>query len=182
MRPYTIATLLEAQNPHDVNGERTGQPPRQGASIVQREIVAAGEHGHAGARRDGTLDHGVSKRSARVTAHSQIVVVQADRFERLLDEGDAAVQSRPCCDQRRVQTGCRWRDRGVHGNRGGRRVVEDEQYVREQPMTRCEVNDAAAPEPAPNAPRHLPAFVELLPWQAAGVTDRTREPIEESVA
>jgi translation initiation factor 1 len=49
-------------------------------------------------------------------------------------------------------------------------------------MPARDVDDAAAPEPAPDATRRLPRLVELLARQTAGRTHRTPEPIEEAVA
>jgi hypothetical protein len=54
--------------------------------------------------------------------------------------------------------------------------------VREQAVSRAEIDDAAAAEEAPHASRHLPRFVQLFARQAAGFTHRARESIEERVA
>jgi hypothetical protein len=44
------------------------------------------------------------------------------------------------------------------------------------------VDDAAAAEEAPNAPRHLPRFVELLAGQAACMADGASQPLEQRAA
>ena len=51
--------------------------------------------------------------------------------------------------------------------------------MRQQTMSGGKIDDAPAPKEAAHATRRLPCFVQLLAWQATGVTYGAREAIEQ---
>ena len=53
--------------------------------------------------------------------------------------------------------------------------------MRQQAVAAGDVDDAPAAAVPPHSPRHLPRFVQLFSWQAAGTADRARQSIEERV-
>jgi hypothetical protein len=53
--------------------------------------------------------------------------------------------------------------------------------VREQAVAGREIDDPAAPEHAPDAPRHLPRLVELLARQASGLARGPCNPVEQRI-
>ncbi|MGC4080895.1 MAG: hypothetical protein QM736_01935 [Vicinamibacterales bacterium] len=75
----------------------------------------------------------------------------------------------------------RWRH-GAFDNECVRRgIVEQEQYLREEPVATREIDDTSTSESSPDATRDFPGFVQLLAREAPGVAHRAREPIEQRV-
>ena len=54
--------------------------------------------------------------------------------------------------------------------------------MRQQAMSRSQIDDATTSQPAADATRHFPGFVELLARQTARLAHRTRKTVEERVA
>ena len=54
--------------------------------------------------------------------------------------------------------------------------------MRQKTVPCGQIDDAAAPEPAADPPRHLPGFVELFPRQAARMTRDARHTVEQTIA
>ena len=71
------------------------------------------------------------------------------------------------------------RDRTSTAMAGRRRVVQQDQQVREQPVTAREVDDPPSTEPATHATRYLPRLEQLLARQAVGAQRRARRLMEE---
>ena len=178
VRPYTVPSLLEPHRAHDVNGKRAVHPSGERSGIIERQVVTARKHGQPRPRSRRALEHEIRERSARMTGHDQVLLAQRDRFERTCLEVHASLQPRPRAGERLVQAAARWRQRRIHRQRLRRRVVENQEDLREQAMAGGEIDDAAPAKHAPDATRHLPRFVELLTGQAAGMTHRASEAIE----
>ena len=174
--------LLEPHRPHHVDGKRAVNPACQRSSVVRRQIVAAGKHRHAGPYRGRAVEYEIGQRSAGVRGDDEVILEEVDRLDRAFLEQQPAIQPRPRVDERLVKRAARLGKRRVDNECLRRRVVENHQDMREQPMSGGQIDDAAAAENATNAPRHLPRLVQLLARQAAGMTHRVREPVEERVA
>ena len=54
--------------------------------------------------------------------------------------------------------------------------------MRQQAMSRSQIDEATTSQPASDTPRHFPGLVELLARQAARLAHRTRKTVEEGVA
>ena len=174
--------LLEPHCPHDVYGKRAVDPACQRSSVVRRQIVAAGKHRHAGPYGGRALEHEIGQRSAGVRGGDEVILEEVDRLDRAFLEQQPAIQTRPRVDERLVKRAARLRKRCVDNECLRGRVVENHQDMGEQAMSGGQIDDAAAAEDATNAPRHLPRLVQLLARQAAGMTHRVREPVEERFA
>lgn len=159
--------------------QRAIHPSGQWSGIIDAQIVATGQHGHAspGGRR--ALEHEIRERSARMCGYDEVVTEDRHAVERPFLEDDPSIQSRPYRHERVVELAAGRRRRRVYDERVWRGVVEDQQDVREEPMSSRQIDDAPASKEAAHPPRHLPCLVQLLARQAARVADGARQAIEE---
>ena len=78
-----------------------------------------------------------------------------------------------------MQRGGRRRNHGVDCHGAWRRVVKDQHQLREQPVTRGEIDDAAAAKQPPHTTRGLPCFIQLLSRKTPGMAGGAADAIEE---
>lgn len=64
----------------------------------------------------------------------------------------------------------------------GRRVVEHEHDVREQPVPATKIDDTTATEQPSRSPCDLPGLIQLLPRQATGDADGTANAVKQRCA
>ena len=154
------------------------QPSRPPASHAA-DVVAARQHGDAGARADGAFDDEIGQAAAGVARHHHILLVQRHAVQRSGEELDAPCEARPALDERLVQRRARRRQRACRPHRARRRVVEDQHDLREQAVSGGQVDDASAAEEPPRPACDLPGFVELFARQAARGADGAADAIEQ---
>ena len=106
--------------------------------------MAAWQDRHASARLHGAVEHAIGERSARVTRHDDVAAADVRVVERTLAKRHATGEARPRANERAVNLRARRRERRVHDERFGRRVVEQKHRLREQSMTRAKIHHAPA--------------------------------------
>ena len=82
LRPDAIALLPQAHGPHDVDGHRTVDPPRQSPGIAGREVVTARQHRDPRPRGHGPMQHPVGEAPTRVTRHHDVGVDNLSLLQR----------------------------------------------------------------------------------------------------
>lgn len=179
LRADPVASVLEANGAHHVDGQRTVDPSSQRTSVIDRQIVAARKYRDAGAGGCGAIEDEIGQRSARMRRDDEIVLGQRHRLQRRLHEDDASGQSRPDMDQDLVQLLARRRLLRIDAERLRRRVVQDQENVGEQTVAGSNVDDASAAKHAADAPCHFPRLVQFLAWQTSCVTDGPRQAVEQ---
>lgn len=102
-------------------------------------------------------------------------------IHRTCNERDSSGQPWPMVDERLVQRGRRRGHHGVDRQSARRRVVEDQHQLRKQPVTRGEIDDAAATKQPTHPARGLPCFIQLFAWKTSGMAGGTADAIEECV-
>ena len=117
-----------------------------------------------------------------MSRHDEVIFRQRDRLEWALLEHEPPIQPRPRVNEHLVKGAARLRQPRVDDERLRRRVVENHQGMSEETVSGGEIDDAAAAEEAPDPPRRLPRFVQLLAGQAAGMTHGACDAIEQRVA
>ena len=105
-----------------------------------------------------------------------------DAIHRTCDERDSSGQPWPTFDKRLVQRRGRGRHHGVDRQRARRRVIEDQHQLREQPVTRGEIDDPAAAKQPAHTARGLPCFIQLLARKTPGMAGGPADAIEERFA
>src|SRR5262249_40356300 len=98
---------------------------------------------------------------------------------RTCNEREASGQLWPTFDKRLVQRRGRGRHHSVDRHRARRRVVEDQHQLREQPVTRGEIDDAAAAKQPAHTARGLPCLIQLLAWKTPRMAGGAADAIEE---
>ena len=179
LRPHVVALRARAaaRAPRRWPAPRSIQPSSRAGAARRRGSTAARRRGRRHGR-PASSTRSVST-AARVTRHDQIAGVERDRSRdrRPRTRPDRAAAATP---RRATRAACgRRRQRRVHDEGRRRRVVEQQQHLREQAVAAGQVDDAAAAEAPPHAPRHLPRFEEFLPRQTAGLAHRAAEHREE---
>jgi hypothetical protein len=181
LRSDTIAALLEPHGAHDIHRQRAIHPPGQWASVIDVQIVATGQHCDPRPCGGASFEHAICECAAGMSGDDDVVAEERHRVERLFPEDDPPIESRPYRHERIVKLATGGRQRRVNDERVGRRVIENQQDVREEPMSGSEIDDAAATEDPAHAPRHLPRLVQFFARQATGVAHGARQTIEERV-
>src|SRR5690242_16088393 len=87
---------------------------------------------------------------------------------------DPGVQSRPRSRRPGAKPATRCGKSFVDDHRARRRVVEQQHDLSKQTVPASKVEHTPAAKEPPYATSHLPRFVQLFTWQAAGKADRTR--------
>lgn len=180
--PDAIALPLETHGAEDIDRHRRFHPARQLPGIAAREIVTARQNGYAGARRRRAFENAIRERAARVARDDDVGGLDLDVVEHARDNADAPGQARPGLDERLVHFLAGGRQSFVDDERLGRRVVQDEHDLREQPMPCSEIDDPAAAKQSPHPSRDFPRLVQLLAWKTSRMADSAAESIEERVA
>ena len=67
----------------------------------------------------------------------------------------------------------------VNDDGGWRRVIEEQQRVRQQPVAAGDIDHPAATHMTSDPLCHLPGFVQFLARQAANLADRTRQAVKQ---
>jgi len=176
---HGIAMEAQTGRAFDVDGEDGIEPSFEPARIAAPHILAARKYGHARRSHRRALDHLVGERPARVHGDDEIARLHVDLVDGLFRELHAPLEPRPgarhgLCDFCRAD-----RNSHIGRDRARRRIIQQEQEVREQPVTACEIHDPAATKTTPNASRHLPCLEELFSRQAFGLADRASHGMKE---
>ncbi len=105
--PDLISLLPQTHGPHDINRQRTVEPAVELASIADGQIVTAGQHGDARARRQRPLEHDVGQPAACMARDDDVGAGDLDVriVHSARDELDAAGEPRPRLHQHVVQLG-----------------------------------------------------------------------------
>ena len=100
-------------------------------------------------------------------------------IHRVCHERDPSGQPWPTVDERLVHRGGRRRYHGVDCHGAWRRVIKDQHQLREQPVTRGEIDDAAAAKEPTHTTRSLPCFIQLLARKTPGMAGGAADAIEK---
>jgi hypothetical protein len=114
-----------------------------------------------------------------MNGHDNVSRQNLDAIHRTCNEREPAGQPWPTFNERLVQRGGRRWHRGVDRQRARRRVIEDQHQLREEAVTRGEIDDAAAAKEPAYTARGLPCFIQLFAWKAPGMADGAADAIEE---
>jgi hypothetical protein len=182
LSPHTVPAALERHHTADVDSQRLVNPAGQPFDSGTRQDMTARQHGNAGPDPDGTIQHRVGQASACVARYDHVFFSERDRSQVRLDELHTTLKRRPGRRQRSVQGRMRSRQGTVHNDGVGRRPIEEQQHVRQQPVTACDVDHASTPEPAPDTSRNFPRLVQFLSRQTTRRADDTANPIEQPLA
>jgi hypothetical protein len=177
--PDPIPVPLQSHDPEDVDCHRRIQPPREFSRIARREIVTAGQNGHAGVRPCRATEDPIGHRATRVARYDDVARDDLDGFEVARDKADASGQSRPGPNQHLVQLPARRWKAFVDDERPGRCVVEDQHDLREQSVPGAEIEHPAPAKQSAHPPGDFPGFVQFLARKASRTADGAANPIEQ---
>jgi len=125
------------------------------------------------------LEHDIRQPTTCMNGHDNVSRQNLDAIHRTCNEREPAGQPWPTFNERLVQRGGRRWHRGVDRQRARRRVIEDQHQLREEAVTRGEIDDAAAAKEPAYTARGLPCFIQLFAWKAPGMADGAADAIEE---
>jgi hypothetical protein len=114
-----------------------------------------------------------------MNGYDNVSLQNLNDIHRTCHEREPSGQPWPTFDERLVQRGGRWWHHGVDRQRTRRRVIEDQHQLREEPVTRGEIDDAAAAKQPAHTARGLPCFIQLFAWKASGMAGGAANAIEE---
>ena len=179
LRPDAISVTCEAAGSHDVDRECIVHPSGERAGVADTDVVTTGQHRHARAADRRELEHDVRQPATGMNGYDNVSRQNLNDIQRTCHEREPSCQPWPTFDERLVQRCGRGRHHRVDGQRARRRVIEDQHQLREQPVTRSEIDDAAAAKQPAHTARGFPCFIQLLAWETPGMAGGAADPIEK---
>ena len=179
---HPIPRLPKSLNASGIHCQGAVHPAGQGSGIALLKGVTTGKHCDTALRSHREIQDLVSQHAAAMDRHQQGLSRDLGIYDAAFDGIDTPLEPGPMSFQGSQHPRPARGRVGVDAGGGRRRVVQNQQDCREQPVAGRKLDNGSTAHPSADTPSHFPRLEEFLARQTLGLAYRPGNSRKESLA